>query len=188
MSPTSQPPSLQVAAVGDTKRKQFVVASGISFLAIQKIIKKSTSQKINFFGIFWHFQRFFDRFFTILGLFWGPREVIFRFFWQVNFSVVFFSIFLKKKQKLKKRRSSFHIVKYSVSWGSPCWKNCEEGLKKTSFFSSIFHPKSTENQSKNRGKRHSQQKSMKKRFLGRLFWEKVDFCWFLGSQGVPKNC
>jgi hypothetical protein len=61
-------------------------------------------------------------------------------------------------------------------------------LKKTSFFSLIFHPKSTKNQSKNRGKRHSHQKSMKKRSLGRLFGEKVDFWWFLGSQGGPKNC
>ena len=158
------------------------------FLAIQKIIKKSTPQKINFFGIFRDFWRFCDNFFRILGVLWGPPEVIFRLFWQVKFSVVFFINFLKKNQKLKKRKSSFRIVKYSVSWGSPCWKNCEEGLKKTSFFSLIFHPKSTKNQSKNRGKRHSQQKSMKTRSLGRLFWENVDFCWFLGSQGVPKNC
>ena len=46
----------------------------------------------------------------------------------------------------------------------------------SSFCPLIFHPKSTKNRLKNRGKRHSPQKSMKKRFLGRLFWEKVDFC------------
>ena len=49
-------------------------------------------------------------------------------------------------------------------------------LKKTSFFSLIFHPKSTKDQPKNREKRHSQQKSMKTRSPGRLFLENVDFC------------
>ena len=100
---------------------------------------------------------------------------------------LFFHRFFGKNLKLKKQKSSFRIVNYSVSWGSPCWKKCKGGLKKTVFFSLIFHPKSTTNQLKNRGKRYSQQKSMKKRSLGRLFWENVDFWWFLASQGGPKK-
>ena len=44
------------------------------FLAIQKIIKKSTPQKIDFFGIFGDFGHFFLQFLTILGPFWGPQE------------------------------------------------------------------------------------------------------------------
>ena len=140
--------------------------------------------------LFWHFwgvlailRPFFDDFGSILG---SPGGHFSTFLAGEIFSR-FFHRFLEKNQKLKKRKSSFRIVKYSVSWGSPCWKKCEGDLKKTSFFSSIFHPKSTKNRSKNRGKRRSQQKSMKKRSLGRLFGEKVDFWWFLGSQGGPKN-
>ena len=59
--------------------------------------------------------------------------------------------------------------------------------KKTSFFPLIFHPKSTKNRLKHRGKRHSQQKLMKKRFVERLFGEKIDFGDFGAPQGVPKN-
>ena len=44
------------------------------FLAIQKIIKKSTPQKIDFFGIFCDFLHFFLEFWAILGPFWGPQE------------------------------------------------------------------------------------------------------------------
>jgi hypothetical protein len=44
------------------------------FLAIQKIIKKSTPQKIDFFGNFGDFCYFFLQFLTILGPFWGPQE------------------------------------------------------------------------------------------------------------------
>ena len=61
------------------------------------------------------------------------------------------------------------------------------GLEKNKFFFIDFHPKSTKHQAKNGGKRHSQQKSMKQRSLGRLFWEKVDFWSFLASPGGPKN-
>ena len=44
------------------------------FLAIQKINKKSTPQKIDFFGNFGDFSHFFLQFLTILGPFWGPQE------------------------------------------------------------------------------------------------------------------
>ena len=44
------------------------------FLAIQKIIKKSTPQKIDFFANFGDFWHFFLQFLTILGPFWGPQE------------------------------------------------------------------------------------------------------------------
>ena len=44
------------------------------FLAIQKIIKKSTPQKIDFFGNFGDFWHFFLQFLTILGPFWDPQE------------------------------------------------------------------------------------------------------------------
>ena len=44
------------------------------FLAIQKIIKKSTPQKIDFFGKFGDFWHLFHQFLTILGPFWGPQE------------------------------------------------------------------------------------------------------------------
>ena len=93
-----------------------------------------------------------------------------------------------KIRKCKKWKSGFRYVKYVLSWGLPSRKKGEKALKKPTEKTSIFHPKSIKNQSKNRGKRHSQQKSMKKRSLRRLFWEKIDFWWFLGSQGVPKNC
>ena len=66
------------------------------FLAIQKIIKKSIPQKINFFGIFRDFWRFCDHLSGILGVFWGPPGVISRLLWQVKFSVVFFIDFSKK--------------------------------------------------------------------------------------------
>ena len=76
----------------------------VPLFSIQKIIKKSTSQKINFFGILGDFLRFVDAFFTILGLFWVPQGVIFRLFWQVKLSVDLFTNFLKKKQTLKKTK------------------------------------------------------------------------------------
>ena len=58
------------------------------------------------------------------------------------------------------------------------------GLEKNKFFFSlIFHPKSTENQSKNRGKRHSQQKSMKKAFPGTAFLGKCRFWLIFGIPG-----
>ena len=63
------------------------------------------------------------------------------------------------------------------------WKSCSR-LGGSTIFKVQTLPKSTWN----REKRHSQQKSMKKRSLGRLFGEKVDFWWFLGSQGGPQNC
>ena len=44
------------------------------FLAIQKIIKKSTPQKIDFFGNFGYFWHFSLQFLTILGPFWDPQE------------------------------------------------------------------------------------------------------------------
>ena len=44
------------------------------FLAIQKIMKKSTPQKIDFFGNFGDFWQLFLQFLIILDPFWGPRE------------------------------------------------------------------------------------------------------------------
>ena len=44
------------------------------FLTIQKIIKKSTPQKIDFFGNFGDFWYLFHQLLTILGPFWGPQE------------------------------------------------------------------------------------------------------------------
>ena len=79
-----------------THGPMMVMPPFFDFLAIQKIIKKSTPRKINFFGILMFFWRFFDYLFTMLGLFWGPQEVIFRLFWQVKFSAVFSMIFSKK--------------------------------------------------------------------------------------------
>ena len=46
----------------------------IDFLAIQKLIKKSTPQKIDFFGIFWDFWHLLHQFLNILGPLWGPQE------------------------------------------------------------------------------------------------------------------
>ena len=63
------------------------------------------------------------------------------------------------------------------------WKSCSR-LGGSTIFKVQTLPKSTWN----REKRHSQQKSIKKRSLGRLFGEKIGFWWFLGSQGGPKNC
>merc|ERR1712196_443413 len=78
--------------------------SFFDFLVIQKIIKKSTPQKINFFGTFRDFWRFCNNFFRILGVFWGPPGVIFRLFWQVKFFFFFFLNFSKKKKKKKKKK------------------------------------------------------------------------------------
>ena len=145
-------------------------------------LKKSTF--LAFLAIFGDFATIFSGFWVYFGI---PRGSFFDFFDRWNFQS-FFHCFFQKNQKTKKVKSGFRPIKYDTSWGSPCWKKCEGGFKKTSFFLLSFHPKSTENQSKNRGKRHSLQKSMKKRSLGRLFWEKVDFWWCLASPGGPKNC
>ena len=48
-------------------------------------------------------------------------------------------LFRNKTQEHQKWRSSFHIVKYSVSWGSPCSKKRATLWKHVSFFSLIFH-------------------------------------------------
>ena len=79
----------------------------VPLFSIQKIIKKSTSQKIIFFGIFRDFLRFVDAFFTILGLFWVPQGVIFRLFWQVKLSVDLFTNFLKKNKNSKNENVAF---------------------------------------------------------------------------------
>ena len=44
---------------------------------VQKIIKKSIPQKLDFFATFCNFQTFFVNFLTILGRFWDPHGFIF---------------------------------------------------------------------------------------------------------------
>ena len=66
-----------------------------------------------------------------------------KWFWtgkrRLDFRARFWSFFSEKMKKHKKRKSSFRIVKYSVSWGSPCWKKQATMRKNASFFSLIFH-------------------------------------------------
>ena len=57
----------------------------------------------------------------------------------LDYGARFSTIFLEKTQKREKWKSSFRIVTYSVSWGSPCWKIQATMRKNTSFFSLIFH-------------------------------------------------
>ena len=140
------------------------------------------SSKNYFFGYFGDFQDFPMRFLSILGPFWVPVGSCFWWFFWVQFCTQFLTIFPQKYQKLKKRKSSFRIVKYSVSWGSPVWKKHARMWKNTSVFSLFFHEKSTKNQSKNREKRHLPQKSTKKRSLEHPFSPKVDFWSIFGSQ------
>ena len=56
----------------------------------------------------------------------------------VEFWSHFFDVFLDKMQKPKKWKSSFRIVKYSVSWGSPCSKKRATLRKMHRFFHRFF--------------------------------------------------
>ena len=90
-----------------THSPMMVMPPFFDFLATQKIIENSIPQKINFFAIFGDFWRFCDNFFRILGLFWDPPGVIFRLFWQMNFSAIFFINFLKKIKNSKNEKVAF---------------------------------------------------------------------------------
>ena len=135
-----------------------------------------------FFGPFWRFSGCPNSIFINFGSILGPSWAIFRWIFWVHFCTQLLIVFSTKNQKLKKRKSSFRIVKYSVSWGSPVWKKHARLWKNTSVFSSIFHEKSTKNPSKNREKRHLPQKSIKKRSLEHPFSQKVDFWSISGFQ------
>ena len=50
----------------------------------------------------------------------------------LDFGTRFSTFFLEKTQKREKWKSSFRIVKYSVSWGSPCWKK-QATMRKNDF-------------------------------------------------------
>ena len=157
--------------------------SFFDFLVIQKIIKKSTPQKINFFGIFRDFWRFCDHFFRILGVFWGPPGVIFRLFWQVKFSVVFFINFLKKSQKLKKRKSSFRIVKYIVSWGSPVQRKTQADVQTYIYFYIENSSKSMQNPARNQEMHKNRWNTVP---WSTSFLKNMIFGRFGGPRGNPK--
>ena len=86
---------------------------------------------------FWSLRRYF-------GIIWGPktepRDNFLVFFERKNVAWIWESFFRrffrKKNENSKKWKSSFRIVKYDVSWGSPCSKNQAMMWRNTSNFPS----------------------------------------------------
>ena len=150
-----------------------VMASGKSFLANQKIIKKSTSQKTYFFRPIFSIWRKKSKKRQKWGSFWVPPGVILRAF----FSDLFFHVFwLFFDEKIKKKwKSWFGYVNYSVSWGSPGWKKQEKLWKITLKKTSIFHEKSTPYRVKKLGQNKNTIKIDEKTWTGHFVNPRVDF-------------
>ena len=125
---------------------------------IEKTIKKRYLPKTTFFHNLSAFPGFRRRFSSILDPKMDARTVIFWWFFGTVFSRRFFVIFVRKKKKREIWKSSFRIIKYGVSWGSPCWKKQATMRKKRIVFfidfSSIFHDKSMNNRAKHVKTRH----------------------------------
>ena len=108
------------------------------FFGHPKNNKKTTRQKTTFVWQFLWFSDFSTSRFIDFGAILAPCWAI---SWMIFLGPILHSIFrilLRKKLKLKKRKCSFRIVKYIVSWGSPCWKNARGAWKKQVFFHRFF--------------------------------------------------
>ena len=107
----------------------------------------------------------------------------------VEFWSYFFDVFLENMHKHEKWKSSFRIVKYSVSWGSPCSKKQATLRKNASFFFIDFSSIFRETSMKNRAKRVQiglAHKNRQKSTLGPPFFSKKSiFGRFLGFLWVP---
>ena len=128
---------------------------------IEKTIKKRYLPKTTFFHNLSAFPGFRRRFSSILESKMDARTVIFWWFFGTVFSRRFFAIFVGKKKKREIWKSSFRIVKTTLSQGSPRSKKHAMRREKTFEKTSIFRLKSHENRWKNREKRHAPQKSSK---------------------------
>ena len=91
----------------------------------------------------------------------------------------------------KKWKSSFRIIKYSVSWGSQCWKKQAPMRKNTSFFSSLLHRFFVKNRRKivqNAWKASLCTKISKNNTHGTLFFSKnTIFSEFLGYSRILRG-
>ena len=137
---------------------------------IKKTIKKRYLQKTSFFCNLCVFRAFQRPFSSILGSKMDARTIIFWWFFETVFLHRFLVIFVVKKKKHKKWKSSFRIVKTTLSWGSPRSRNNAMRRETTFEKTSIFKLKSKENRWKNREQRHAPQKSSKNCSRARLFF------------------
>ena len=153
---------------------------------IKKTMKKRFLPKTIFFRNLSAFRASRRRFSSILGPKMDARTIIFWWFFETVFLHRFLVIFVVKKKKHEKWKSSFRIVKTTLSWGSPRSRNNAMRRETTFEKTSIFKLKSKENRWKNREQRHAPQKSSKNCSRARLFYQKIDFWSILGSRPAPK--
>ena len=149
---------------------------------IKKTMKKRYLPKTTCFHNLGAFLAFRHRFSSILGPKMDAQTIIFWSCFGTVFSHRFLMIFVVKMKKHEKWKSSFRIVKTTLSWGSPSAKKHAMRRETTLEKTSIFRLKSKENRRKNREKRHAPQKSSKNCSRARLFYQKIDFWSILGSQ------
>ena len=160
---------------------------GSDFLAIQKIIKKSSPQKSTIFRFWAHFGAPLASFWAILESQKAPKGDIFTYFFRCIFGPGFWSIFSLKNEKSKKWKSVFRPVNIDRSWGSPCPKKCKDVSKKATKKTTIFQSKIDEKSMKKWVAAPFSAKIEKIAVLGAQFPSKIDFLVDFGSPGGPKN-
>ena len=111
---------------------------GSDFLAIQKIIKKSSPQKSSLFRFWAHFGAPLASFWAILGSQKAPKGDMFTYFFRCIFGPGFWSMFSLKNEKSKKWKSVFRPVNIDRLWGSPCPKKCKDVSKKSNEKNNVF--------------------------------------------------
>lgn len=120
--------------------------------------------------------------FSISWIHFGTPRKLSGIFWQVKFSVVFWS--LKKTNKSEKCAWTWNKCFVMVAM----LEKIREGLKKTRKNTLKFHPQSINNRSTNQQKHHSHQKYIKHSSLGGPFGGNIYSLWIVGSRrGSQKN-
>ena len=117
---STEDPMIQISAFRFPARSGLIPRGAfLVIFGVQKIIKKTIPQKIDFFGPFCNFQAFLDKLSTILGRFWDAHGFIFGGFLLIQFWYYFLDVFWEKMQTLEKWKHSSGPVNYSVLWRSP---------------------------------------------------------------------